>query len=83
MRVARPVRECEGVWGGVDGGLGGASLLQRAGWPARPGWALLPWGPPMTNRDAWSWGFLMGLGKALSGRQEARVRGMAQRPLAV
>lgn len=29
---------------GRVGALGGASLPPRAGWPAHPVWALLPWG---------------------------------------
>lgn len=48
--------------------------------PSHPGWALFPWSSLFINRNAWSWGLLMGPGKALHGRQEAWVRGMALRP---
>lgn len=54
---------CECVQGGVSGGRGGTSLPQGTGWPAHPGWALLPWSSPMASRGAWSWGLLTGPGE--------------------
>lgn len=57
--MARLVRECGGVRGGMRGGWGGVSVPRRADWPAHPRGALLLWNSPI-NRDTGSWIFPMG-----------------------